>query len=107
MLAYVGMPVGVLVRTAREMKAILDLNPFRNQPTNFTVVIFLDEKPPSDALDHVIGKADEEMRLGRREIYVRYGAGMGRSKLKIPAAKHGTARNMNTIAKLVRLALQT
>jgi uncharacterized protein (DUF1697 family) len=26
---------------------------------------------------------------------------MGRSKLKIPAATHGTARNMRTIAKLV------
>jgi len=47
--------------------------------------------------------ADEEMRLGVREIYVHYGAGMARSKLKIPAAKHGTARNMNTIAKIVSM----
>jgi uncharacterized protein (DUF1697 family) len=54
-----------------------------------------------------VGKADEEMRLGAREIYVHYGAGMGRSKLKIPAAKHGTARNMNTIAKLVSMAFET
>jgi uncharacterized protein (DUF1697 family) len=38
--------------------------------------------------------------LGTREIYVHYGAGMGRSKLKIPAAKLGTSRNMNTVAKL-------
>jgi uncharacterized protein (DUF1697 family) len=44
------------------------------------------------------------MRLGAREIYVRYGAGIGRSKLKIPAAKTGTARNMNTIAKLAEMA---
>jgi uncharacterized protein (DUF1697 family) len=29
---------------------------------------------------------------------------MGRSKLKIPAAKKGTARNMNTIAKLAEWA---
>jgi hypothetical protein len=29
---------------------------------------------------------------------------MGRSKLRIPAAKVGTARNMNTVAKLVELA---
>jgi uncharacterized protein (DUF1697 family) len=29
---------------------------------------------------------------------------MGRSKLKISAAAKGTARNMNTIAKLVDLA---
>jgi uncharacterized protein (DUF1697 family) len=44
------------------------------------------------------------VRLGRREIYVRYGSGMGTSKLKIPAAKTGTARNMNTIAKLAEMA---
>jgi uncharacterized protein (DUF1697 family) len=29
---------------------------------------------------------------------------MASSKLKIPAARLGTARNMNTIAKLVELA---
>jgi hypothetical protein len=29
---------------------------------------------------------------------------MGRSKLRIPAAKDGTARNMNTVARLVAMA---
>jgi uncharacterized protein (DUF1697 family) len=105
LLAYAGKPVGVLVRTAAEMKAVLEGNPFQDHPANRTVAIFLDAKPPSDALDHAVGKADEEMRLGAREIYVRYGADMGRSKLKIPAASQGTARNMNTVAKLVGMAL--
>jgi len=31
---------------------------------------------------------------------------MGTSKLKIPAAKIGTARNMNTIAKLAAMAAE-
>ena len=44
------------------------------------------------------------MALRRREIYVHYPAGMGQSKLKIPAAAKGTARNMNTVAKLAALA---
>jgi uncharacterized protein (DUF1697 family) len=44
------------------------------------------------------------VRLGRREIYVHYPDGMGISKLKIPAAKPGTARNMNTVAKLAEMA---
>jgi uncharacterized protein (DUF1697 family) len=43
LLAYAGKPVGVLVRTASEMKAILDENPFPKQPPNFTFAIFLDE----------------------------------------------------------------
>ncbi|MGJ0621333.1 MAG: DUF1697 domain-containing protein [Methylocystis sp.] len=105
LLAHAGKPVGVMVRTASEMKAVLEGDPFPEHPPNFTVAIFLDGKPPSDALDHAVGKSDEEMRLGAREIYVRYGAGMGRSRLRIPAAKQGTARNMNTVAKLVSMAL--
>ena len=44
------------------------------------------------------------MALGTREIFVHYGAGMGTSKLRIPAAKAGTARNMNTVAKLAEMA---
>jgi uncharacterized protein (DUF1697 family) len=29
---------------------------------------------------------------------------MGRSRLRIPAAKDGTARNLNTVARLAELA---
>jgi uncharacterized protein (DUF1697 family) len=103
--AYAGKPVGVALRTAGEMRAVLERNPFAKSPPNFTVAIFLDEAPPSDAIDRVVGAADEEMRLGSREIYVHYPGGMGRSKLRIPAAKSGTARNMNTVARLAAMAL--
>jgi uncharacterized protein (DUF1697 family) len=98
--SYAGKPVDVLVRTGPEMTAILAKNPFKSRAPNATVAIFLDEQPPTDALKTITGQAEEEVALGTREIYVHYGAGMGRSKLKIAAAKRGTARNMNTIAKL-------
>ncbi len=49
------------------------------------------------------GAAREEIALGLREIYVHYPDGQGRSKLRIQAAAAGTARNMNTIAALVRM----
>jgi len=68
------------------------------------VAIFLDEKPPKDAIENAKNIADERMALGTREIYVHYPSGQGRSKLKIPAAARGTARNMNTVAKLAELA---
>jgi uncharacterized protein (DUF1697 family) len=42
--------------------------------------------------------------LGTREIYVYYPSGMGQSKLRIPAARYGTARNLNTVAKLVAMS---
>jgi uncharacterized protein (DUF1697 family) len=102
--AYAGKHVGVAVRTAAEMAAVLAANPFPEMPGNATVAIFLDHSPPDDALEKVSGQKDEQMRLGVREIYVYYGEGMGQSKLKIPAAKAGTARNMNTIAKLAEMA---
>ena len=102
--AYAGKPVGVLVRTAVEMAEVLARNPFPEGPGNRVVAIFLDQPPPPDTLKSLSGQRDEIVRLGRREIYVAYGEGMGTSKLKIPAAKTGTARNMNTVATLAELA---
>lgn len=101
---FAGRPAGVVIRTAKEMRDILDANPFPKAPPKFTVAIFLEGKPPRDALEHATGVNGEQMRLGRREIYVHYGSGMGKSKLKIPAAAKGTARNMNTVAKLAEMA---
>jgi uncharacterized protein (DUF1697 family) len=97
---YAGRPVGVLVRTAVEMAEILAANPFPAGAPNRTMTIFLDDPPSPAALDASSGKHDEEMALGRREIYIHYPSGMGRSKLRIPTARTGTARNMNTIATL-------
>ncbi len=103
--AYAGKPVGVAVRTAQQMAEILARNPFPDAPGNRVTAIFLDEGTSPATLDGVEGCADtEELRLGRREIYVRYGAGMAGSKLRIPAATAGTARNMNTVAKLAAMA---
>ena len=103
---YAGKPVGVIVRTAKQMEMVLKSNPFPDVAPNRTVAIFLDDPPPKNAVDTVRGRVDEEVRVGKREIYVSYGSGMGHSKLKIPAAAKGTARNLNTIAKLVKLAAE-
>jgi len=102
--AFAGKPIGVLVRTGTEMAAVLKANPFPDAAPNRTVTIFLDESPPADALDHATGVNGEEMRLGTREIYVHYRSGMANSKLRIPAASKGTARNLNTVAKLAQMA---
>jgi len=102
--AYAGKPVGVLVRTGAEMAAVLAANPFADAAPNRTVAIFLDDAPSADMLDGVSGQQDERVALGAREIYVHYGAGMASSKLKIPGAQAGTARNMNTVATLARWA---
>jgi uncharacterized protein (DUF1697 family) len=102
--AYAGKPIGIMIRTADEMAAVLKENPFPKAPPNWTAAIFLNDAPAPETLATLTGQKDEEVRLGVREIYVAYGAGMGRSKLRIPAAASGTARNINTIAMLVKLA---
>jgi len=104
LLEYAGKPVGVLLRTAPELAAVLKANPFSQHPPARTMAIFLDQAPPADALKQAAGVSGETMELGVREIYVHYPDGIGRSKLRIPAAKAGTMRNMNTVAKLVEMA---
>jgi uncharacterized protein (DUF1697 family) len=102
--AYMGKPVRVIVRSGPEMAAVLAGNPFPDGPPNRTAAIFLDEAPSPDALSGIRGRTDEDVALGKREIYVRYGENMGKSKLRIPGAAAGTGRNMNTVAKLAALA---
>ncbi len=104
LLDYAGKKVDVLVRTAAEMAPVVAANPFADRPGTCTVAIFVDVAPPGDAIEKAIGRSDEEMVLGKREIYVAYSEGIADSKLKIPAAKAGTGRNMNTVAKLATMA---
>ncbi len=101
---FAGKPVGVIVRTAAEMALVARDNPFASEPWNRVVAIFLDEAPPKDALAHARHVQSEVMALGTREIYVHHPEGQADSKLVIPAAKAGTGRNLNTVAKLAELA---
>ena len=80
--AYTRKPVGVIVRTAAEMAAVLRANPFPKAEPRHTHAIFLDGRPPRDALDHAVGRSDEEMRLGEREIFVTTQAAWGARSLR-------------------------
>ena len=104
--AYAGKPLGVLVRSAEEMAQVSTDNPFPKLAPNRTMALFLDHAPPADVLATVRGRKDEEIRLGKREIYIHYGDGMAQSKLVILASKTGTARNMNTVAVLAKMAAE-
>jgi uncharacterized protein (DUF1697 family) len=101
---HFGKPVEVMVRTAAEMDAVAAGNPFADEPGNRVVAIFFDERQSSEAIDSANGVDDERLALGKREIYVHFPSGQGRSKLKLGGKALGTARNMNTVAKLAELA---
>ena len=104
--AYDSRAIGVMVRNAAEMAQVSADNPVPKAAPNRTMAIFLDAAPPKETLAAIRGKKDEEIKLGKREIYVHYGEGMAKSKLVVPAAKTGTARNMNTVAVLAKMAAE-
>ncbi len=100
-----GKKIDVLIRTAAELEGILEANPFREQPPAKVSVLFLSAPVAKNWLDDVIAPGGEQVQIGRREIYVYYPDGMGRSKLKLPPLTGpATARNINTVSKLVAMA---
>jgi uncharacterized protein (DUF1697 family) len=103
---HMGKQVRVMLRTAEEMEKVVKANPFADQPGNRVQAFFMNEPPPKDLSSTVRNQAeDERIATGPREVFVAYGErGIGKSRLRIPAAEAGTARNMNTVAKLAELA---
>lgn len=101
---HAGRTIGVLVRTGAEMEEVSAANPFKDRPASQVLALFLDAAPTAEAVAAARNRSDEEIALGRRELYIHYPTGQGKSRLVIPAMRAGTARNMNTVAKLVELA---
>jgi uncharacterized protein (DUF1697 family) len=103
---YAKKAVGIFIRTPEELQGLLDHNPFADQAGNRSVCLFLDETPTTAMLETVKNRHEEELVCGERALYIHYGEGMAASKLMIPAAKLGTARNINTVTKLCQMAQQ-
>jgi len=64
---------------------------------------FIDKKPTQAMIDEARDVKGEKLALGQRVIYIAYGAGIADSKLKMPILKQGTARNMNSVARIAEL----
>ncbi|MBB3659688.1 uncharacterized protein (DUF1697 family) [Rhizobium sp. BK650] len=101
-----GKRPGVMVRSRKELDDIIASVPFAEAKPNFLLIYFLPQAAPKDALDQMVGPDGEEAKLAGREIYVHYPIGSGRSKLKLPALKAGTSRNLNTVRKLAEMAAE-
>lgn len=105
LLARMGKKIDVMVRSPAEMRATLEANPFPDKEPNKIAVVFLSGEPPLEQLRGLEGPGAEQVHAGKREIYVYYPEGMGRSKLKLPlGGAVATVRNLNTVAKLTALA---
>ena len=100
---HFGKPWPVLVRNASEMSDAAGGNPYGDDKPSRVMAHFIDEKPSKSMLDEARDVQGERMALGPRLIYVSYGEGIGKTKLKLPAIKQGTARNMNSVARIAEL----
>jgi len=99
-----GKRIAVALRTIDELDEVLKKNPFQKAEPAKVGVMFFAKPVHKDFLDGVSTTTGEEVKIGKREIYVYYPNGMGRSKLKLPKeAKEGTVRNINTVRKLIEL----
>lgn len=100
---YFGRPAEAQVRSAEEMKAAVAGNPFADDKPSRVMAHFIDARPCKAMLDEARDVQGERLALGQRLIYVSYGEGIGRSRLKLPAIKAGTARNMNSVTRIAEL----
>ena len=98
--AFFGKPVPLFVRSAAEMAEAVERNPFSDDKSSRVMAHFIADEPAKAMLDEARDVKGERMALGPRLIYVSYGDGIGSTRLKLPAVKRGTARNMNSVAKM-------
>ena len=101
--AYFGKAVPVFVRTAAELSATVAANPFDDDKPSRVMAHFITTETDAAMLAEARDVAGERMALGPRSIIVSYGEGIGKTRLKLPAVKHGTARNMNSVAKMAAM----
>ena len=93
-----------MVRSDKELGAILTKNPFKKADGAQVGVILFGKPVPKDFQKGVSTTGREVVKTARREVYIHYPDGMGRSKLKLPTiAKEGTMRNINTLTKMLGL----
>jgi uncharacterized protein (DUF1697 family) len=111
--AVAGFTPDVTVRTAREMAAVVDGDPFAGTGLDgkFRLVAFCDAPASADDLraieaEHAAG--GERLEVAGRDVYILVPDGQARSKLMEALTRHkgggfATVRNWNTVEKVAAL----
>jgi len=94
------------VRNTKELKATLEANPFPKEAQanpGFVHVVFLKKTPTARDLKAIraANAGPELIDVVGRQAYVYYPQGQGQSRFRL--AWHGTARNWNTVNKLLAM----
>jgi len=100
----------VAVRTLPEMQGIVARYPFAGREPAKVAVLFLTGEPVAPET-LVVKPCKEEWKLDGQEMFVYFPDGMGKTKFSVPSLEKSlktfaTARNWNTVLKLVEMACE-
>ena len=103
-----GFAVPTIVRSGKQLRAVLDANPFPKAPAKELHVVFLSAQPTKALLPAPEEIAPDQAVAGTKCIYLRLPNGVARSKVgdlgKGRGAPVATQRTWNTVTKLADLA---
>lgn len=108
-----GFRPAIILRTAAELKKVLAANPFSNMakkdPSHLLVMTLAKKAKAGAKVDLArVYSGPEEIEIKSENVYLTYPSGIGKSKLtNALLEKHvgvGTARNWNTLTKLLVIA---
>lgn len=109
-----GFRPAVILRTTDELRSAIAATPFtasRELEPSKILVTFLSDAPGSDATATLVGLKDypEEIHLKGRELHIYFPNGAGKSKLPWSQVERllkttGTARNWNSVTKMLSMA---
>ncbi|MEV7397899.1 DUF1697 domain-containing protein [Aeromicrobium sp. NPDC092404] len=101
----------VISRTPAQVREALEAHPFEVTEPKFSYVTFLAERPTADAIAkaETYETGDDRWQVIGTEMHIRYANGAGRPEMKAESIGRalkvpGTARNLNTVRKLIELA---
>ncbi|MCL3817072.1 DUF1697 domain-containing protein [Aeromicrobium wangtongii] len=97
-------------RTPEQVRAALDAHPFEVSEPKFSYVTFLAGEPTAEAIAkaETYETGDDRWQVIGTEMHIRYANGAGRPEMKGDSIGRalgvpGTARNLNTVRKLLAL----
>lgn len=101
----------VISRSREEVEVALAAHPFEIIEPKYSYVTFLTAEPTAEAITkaRTFETGDDRWEVIGREMHIRYAGGAGRPQMKDPSIGRalgvpGTARNLNTVRKLIELA---
>lgn len=98
-------------RSPAELRAALEAHPFEVVEPKYSYIAFMNEAPTSEAIAKAstYQRGDDQWEIIGRDWHIRYAHGAGKPGMKAASIARAlnvptTARNLNTVRKLISLA---